>query len=366
MREALAEQLLAAVMAWSPADVAEERPRLEAMARYKYDEYQQFSPGMRFVESLALWLHQFKSLEERRTAYAFVMSNLIFCSSAEMNHLVGMAYQDYVRPYLLRRAAEHSPLRPTRFTALAQTGAFRVRQRACLFLGLSDGARIDVFRRANPSLSHEQIFPTYEIPQGRVTSLLSKLESDLARLELSSTARAPRFSTVVLLDDFSASGISYIRVEDDGSYGGKIGRFYTSLADAGNPLSKLIDVTSADVFILLYMATERARAYLESHLAAVEQQFRIRSSVVVVHPIDDDVAIRPGGRESIAGLLEAYYDRALEDEHTEKGGTDMKYGFAACGLPIVLSHNTPNNSLYLFWAQTAKVRALFPRVSRHR
>jgi hypothetical protein len=51
MRDALAERLLANVMAWTPEDVARERPVLQALAALKYDEYQQFSPGMRFVES---------------------------------------------------------------------------------------------------------------------------------------------------------------------------------------------------------------------------------------------------------------------------------------------------------------------------
>jgi len=54
MRDALAERLLANVMKWTPEDVALERPVLQALAALKYDEYQQFSPGMRFVESLAL------------------------------------------------------------------------------------------------------------------------------------------------------------------------------------------------------------------------------------------------------------------------------------------------------------------------
>ena len=52
MRDLLAERLLAAVMGWSAEQVAEQRPILQSFAKYKYDEYQQFSPGMRFVESL--------------------------------------------------------------------------------------------------------------------------------------------------------------------------------------------------------------------------------------------------------------------------------------------------------------------------
>jgi len=57
MKDALAEQLLATVLGWKPSDVAKERPVLQAMASLKYDEYEQFSPGLRFLESLALWLN---------------------------------------------------------------------------------------------------------------------------------------------------------------------------------------------------------------------------------------------------------------------------------------------------------------------
>lgn len=63
MKAALAERLLAEVMERSPEDVASERPVLQVLADRKYDAYQQFSPGMRLVESLALWLGQFKDLD---------------------------------------------------------------------------------------------------------------------------------------------------------------------------------------------------------------------------------------------------------------------------------------------------------------
>ena len=50
MRDLLAEQLLAQVMSWSPEEIFNERPLLQALANYKYNEYQQFSPGIRFIE----------------------------------------------------------------------------------------------------------------------------------------------------------------------------------------------------------------------------------------------------------------------------------------------------------------------------
>ena len=31
-------------------------PSLQLLADYKYDHYQRFGPGRRFIESLALWL----------------------------------------------------------------------------------------------------------------------------------------------------------------------------------------------------------------------------------------------------------------------------------------------------------------------
>ncbi len=88
MRDILAERLLARVMKWNPQDLARERPDLQALAALKYDAYQQFSPGMRFIESLALWLEQFTKDEERRTAYKFVRERLVFISEVEMKHLV--------------------------------------------------------------------------------------------------------------------------------------------------------------------------------------------------------------------------------------------------------------------------------------
>ncbi len=53
MRDLLAENLLK-IMSWSREEITKERPLLQALADYKYNEYQQFSPGIRFIESLAL------------------------------------------------------------------------------------------------------------------------------------------------------------------------------------------------------------------------------------------------------------------------------------------------------------------------
>ncbi len=89
MRADLAERLLAKGFGWTPSIHAKEEADLQALANCKSDDYQQFSPRMRIVESLALWLRQVKSLQHRQIAYDFIKSRLDLCSTAEINHLVG-------------------------------------------------------------------------------------------------------------------------------------------------------------------------------------------------------------------------------------------------------------------------------------
>jgi hypothetical protein len=63
-----------------------------------------------------------------------------------------------------------------------------------------------------------------------------------------------------------------------------------------------------------------------------------------------------------------YADQSSSDKHFRKGGVaDVRFGFAGCALPVVLNHNTPNNSVFLLWGpEMSKFPGLFPRASRHR
>ena len=58
MRDDLAERVLAHVMSWDSAQITKFGACLQDLARYKYDEYEGFGPGEKFVESLAAWLWQ--------------------------------------------------------------------------------------------------------------------------------------------------------------------------------------------------------------------------------------------------------------------------------------------------------------------
>jgi len=367
MRDALAERLLAAVMEWTPEDVARERPTLQTMASYKYDEYQQFSPGMRFVESLALWLSQFITCEERQIAYNFIRERLIFYSSAEMNHLISITYPDYIRPILLSRAAQLMQIPEKYIMRIAGSMEYRKIRRQSIYLGLSDGAQIDVFRRCNQELSHEQISQVYDISPDKAQDMLNNLSNDLERI-IGGSASGCLFREVFLLDDFSASGISYLREDSAGIYSGKIGNFYKGLLDSTSGISKLVHIDDLSIHVVLYMTTQRAKSYLENMLTEMLRGRNIHSSISVVQLLKNDISVARPTDSKFLDLIDYYYDPDVEDIHTRKGGSDVKLGFASCGLPLVLSHNTPNNSVFLLWANpdTCSIRGLFPRISRHR
>lgn len=367
MKDALAEKLLAHVMQWGPEQVALERPYLQAMAAYKYDEYQQFSPGMRFVESLARWLSQFRSEAERQAAFDFVKSRLLFVSTAEMNHLAESAYLDHVRPILLRRAADAIPANRFHVGRVTASSQFRQVQRQCLFLGLSDGARIDVFRRANRELSTEQIVQTHELATPRIGDLLEALAVDLGGAQVGA-ASGPKFRTIVLIDDFSASGTSYYALEPkaDGTLSGKIAKFCRRLLDDSDPLARLIDPKDLQIVVLLYVATEHAREYLK--VRSEEVWAGIPCQVEIVQLIPGHIRLSPDDDTPLTAVIRDYYDHLVYDEHFKKGGTDdARYGYAGGGLPLVLHHNTPNNSIALLWSYEGReLCGLFPRVRRHK
>lgn len=363
MREALAERLLAEVMNWSPENVAEERPILQALASYKYDGYQQFSTGMHFIESLATWLTNFTDYEERRDAYHFIKDRLIFVSDAEMRHLVGLSYPDYIRNILLQKAAEESAIPDYLVRQLLASPAFKKAERKSLFLGLSDGARVDVFRRM-AGLSNEQVYGTYQLSDEKSKDMVRELRQALTAFGYDSSGE--RFNTVFLLDDFAGSGDSLLR-EEDGELKGKIMKCLNTLRN-DNDATELLDLTTLSFYVVLYMATRRAVEALAERMKEYWAPGLPKCAIVPLYILEHDVMVTRDRDPQFDRLLDYYYDNNVMDRHLEKGGPDVKHGYAGCSLPLVLAHNTPNNSVYLLWADKPGLRtkALFPRVSRHR
>lgn len=371
MKKELAETLLARIMGWTDAEKAIERARLESFATYKYDQYQQFSPGRRFMESLALWLGQFDEGSERRIAYDFVTKRLVFISGEEMNNLVGLAFPTIIRPRLIRDTAAELQLRPERVKAVLATPQYQARLRRTLVLGLSDGARTDQFRRANPQdISNEQVFHAYDVSAAKADNLVKKLGKELrGTLGREPTAEEARFQYVVLLDDFSASGTSAIRRDGQAATGwdGKIPRIIEELERA-DELGSAIAASDVRVMVVIYVASGQAIEHIGGLLSDLSFS---KGSIEfhVVHRLCPDTRLDDAGDAGVLSLAnqDRYFDASVDDEHAAVGGTSKRLGYAGGRLPVVLGHNTPNNSIFLLWAEDIQsVLGLFPRVSRHR
>ena len=391
MKQLLAERLLMKVMGWNGARLAEELPILDRMARFKYDEYQRFAPGRKFIESLGLWLDQFESSDERETAYAFVKRRLVFASSQEMRHLVEASFPDAIRPILIRNVAAQLGIPRYRLSQVINNDGYRRMLRASLFLGLSDGAQMDVFRRT-ANLDNEQVWQAYELSNTKSDDMLKNLRKNLA-------SNNAFFECVFLLDDFSASGRSYIRKED-GIWKGKIVKAIRQFTRPKGEASNLLSHSGCNMYIVLYVATQIALDHIRENLneflaehtrrpVGLRQKIRRifgfdsgrQSSfllsmphVFAVYELPAMTALDDGNPDDEAFLAlvddDRYYRGRGLDEHEEKGGTsDMKRGFAGCALPLVLSHNCPNNSVYLLCAEDQEPgdrRGLFPRRTRHK
>lgn len=368
MQDALAQRVLAAVMEWREERLLQEQDVLQTLAQYKYDSYEQFEPGVKFVENLALWLSQFER-DDREVAYAFVRDHLIFISSTEMGHLVRLVYPDMVRPIVRQAAAAEIGCSAFALREIELSLAYRALLRRCLFLGLSDGSRIDAFRRSSLALDNEQVHPAYEISDEKLGDMGRELGDSLARM--GAEAR-PTFRFLFLLDDFAGTGTTMLRRREDGSWTGRLKKVSDRLRRAVD--QRAVDRDSLDVWVCLLVATEQALDYLERCLKEFEPDNAVwvpgRCKISCMQRLPDTVAIHPNRDAGLDAFLRKYYSTALEDRDSYKvGGGGICYGYGGCGLPLVMHHNTPNNSLFVLWKEGNESHSftpLFPRFERHR
>lgn len=357
---------IATLMEWDDQRARKEFAWLSLMSRMKYDEYQEFLAGMRFIESLASWLQQFQP-EERADAYDFIRSQLVFLSEAEMRHLAELLYPETIEPLLLTHAADVAGVGRHRVWSDPDASkAYERFLRQTIFFELSDGARADVFRRANENrISNEQVVTAPRINKAKWDEMLRELRSDLKDDQA-------QFTTVVLIDDFSGSGKSLIRFED--KWKGKLQKFWRDLNEGG-----VIETHFADGWTLLvhhYVATAQAVAAVGENNASRSSDTtqdgwfdRIEFTWGFVLPTE--TKLTPESAPGFAPLVDKYYDTAIQTRHTDVGGKDIRWGFDGCGLALVLEHNAPNNSIPLLWAESPgaggkhAMRPLFRRRQRH-
>ena len=178
---------------------------------------------------------------------------------------------------------------------------------------------------------------------------------------------APHFNLIWLLDDFSGSGNTYIRYDGTSRrFKGKLPKIYQRLHQSG-----MVDPSHYEVFLMLYTATRQAIDHIEywSERFTTDHGFK-PLQVRVLCPIEPEVSLTNNVNLALQALLAnpAYSNSSVVDKHFLVGGTnEASLGFAGCALPVVLGHNTPNNSVYILWGpEQFKPHGLFPRVSRHR
>lgn len=376
MRNDIAQALLLNALKESPfEEVDDAKKYFQNMAKYKYDDYQQFNPGMRFIERFALWLSQFKG-NDRKVALDFIREKLIFISQTEMNLLVSSAFPDVIREYFIKDVSGILNVPEYHVTKIVGSKEYKKLIRQSLFCGMSDGAKVEYFRRANSGvISHEQIYQTYELSDERAEKMKEELISDLKRILETEQVddNDKKFKKVFLLDDFSASGTSYLKFETkDGILKGKgkIAAFYKSIFE-NEDLKKIFDLQNLKIYVIIYLITEQAKNQIENNFIQLEKLYNNKPELICLHIIPNSDKLNIQSDEEIVNLCskDDYYDaKELEDEHTKKGGKNVKLGFGECALPVVLFHNTPNNSVPLLWSYDTsdKFKGLFPRIPRHK
>lgn len=289
-----------------------------------------------------------------------------------MNHLVQLAFPLYIRPHLIKLAAKETSLPPFRVRSIINSSNYTLHLRRTLVLGLSDGARTDVFRRFNwRDISHEQVCNSYDFSDTKAKNLKDKLVEDVEKLnhEANNGKKSTNhtFQTIVLLDDFTASGTSYLRGSETDGWKGKIHKTLKRVEDFSTQDNALLSFSNIKVIVIIYVATPQACLYLKSLL---EKRKFSRGGIEfhVVHNLGENVKLSSPTDEYMLNLMknDAYWDPDVDDEHANVGTGSFRYGYADCKLPVILSHNTPNNSIFLLWAgENSKIHGLFPRVSRH-
>ena len=363
MNSTLSGQLLSKVMGWSDEELAHELPWLQFMASMKYDSYDQFMPGNRFLASLVQWMTQFDSVEDRQLVYDFLKKNLIFISSTQITYLIKLLYTTKIRQDLIKRVADELKISPYLVRRIEETKEFKSSFRRSLVVGLSDGAHIDVLRRA-AGLSNDQVLTNYYPDEDKSKDMLDELQ----KIE---SANA-KFATLYLIDDFTASGTSFIRKEEN-VYKGKLYKVLEQLADNRYPMYKLFD-SEKMIYIRVFfcVATEYALSYLReainTYIVEKGMSYRFKIEIDSVQIIKDDISLQIKENNELHVLVQKYFKDSEEvmTKSYRKGKCDQPYwGYNEGALPIILSHNTPNNSLPILWQNTTNFKGLFPRVNRH-
>lgn len=366
MKQELALRLLDKLMGWGLAKANEEFKWLRLLVDYKYDHYQGYSPGARFLINFINWLKQFPNIEDRKVAYRFIRQRLIFISQREMQHLVNLTMPCFE---IEARRMVAKELNVKFYDTWADSRAERriqlLKQRT-LYVALSDGAHIDVFRRENEGVvSNEQVVPLAEISSQKWRNLTEKLRKRIDAEGFGS--EDAKFERICLIDDFTGSGYTLVRCDND-VWDGKIPKFYGQCKD-NHILGQHVS-DKCNIHVHHYLASTKAKETIYQELQKFGQTSgNVSFSATFSYVLPLDIVINDDAEQELVRWITSFYDKSIQTEHTKE---NIWYGYKQCGLPLVLNHNTPNNSIALLWAKSKndsesaiKMQPLFHRKERH-
>lgn len=377
MNDSLAVSLLAKVTKWDDKRLSKELPKLSFMARTKYDSYSQFDPGFRFMSSFAQWMSQFDK-EDVETIYSAFNKYLTFISPEQIKYLVDLMYSSKIKPFIRDLSAIKAGLSRYQLNKIESSQEYKIQKRLSLVVGLSDGSHIDILRRT-AGFSNEQVLPMYYPNQEKLQDMFDELQKD----DLLKGTNRNLFESLFLVDDFTASGTSFARKED--KFKGKIIKVLKGLkpkeTGSEGKMGEESDIELSDLFVKdkinvnvqFCVATEEAIANINrevwQYINENNMTDLIQFNVDCVQLIKTEEINRVKNYPGLKNVLkkDKYYDwSAILTDSYRKGKHDEPYwGFNECGLLLVLSHNTPNNTMPVIWEDTSKFRGLFPRISRH-
>jgi arsenate reductase-like glutaredoxin family protein len=372
MNNELSSKLLTNVMQWDLEEVNNNMEDILFMSYMKYDGYGQYMPGSRFMPSFVKWLNEFE-IDERRILFEFIKKRLIYISNEQMMYLVELIYSKFIKYQLIKKATEKRVDFKYRYSTLINDIAFKEIKRKALILGLSDGAHTDVLRRTG-GFSNEQVLTFYYPSESKINDMLGELKNEFTEEE------SPRFTSLYLIDDFTASGTSFIR-KANGQFKGKLSKILNQFCDNvenrnnenESSIKKLFGDERIDVHICFCIATETARKRINDILNQFVKEKHLENRITweldIVQLLNDDVKINEEEDSLLIHIIKQkkYLDPTIvTNKSFQIGKYEKAYlGFDEGALPLVLSHNTPNNSIPILWQLNEPCVGLFPRINRH-
>ncbi len=345
-----------------------EKQKLLFLMEYKYKYYHQFPNGLNFIENLFLWLKNFHNPKDIEIALR-ILDEIIFFSQEEIQYLSQLLFRGKIRQYLLNKIIVEKNLDYYDYK-LAYSQYWNEYLSQCIFIGLSDGAMIDYFRRTN-NIDNEQTVAYYKLHTFAQEDIIKKFKG---------------IKFYFLIEDFVASGTTFLR--DDNLKNLDYWLDENNIEETANvqlPEPKKIKLNGSlirfinywnlnneeDIEIIFcpYIITDFAKKRLRKiidyyrNLHKIPHSIKIKIMPSYIFP-DYNTNIFESG--DYINLCEKYYDNYfIENEHHRKGG-GCKFGFGKRGILIVRYNNTPSNSVYIIWHDNKGWHPVFKRNTRHK